>query len=255
MTRFICLKCGDKYSYDYVNILASRVRHFLPSLSDFICYTDQPEGIDPTIQVRMLPNTADADALGIDGWWWKCWIVSQPHAGENIYMDLDILINGDCSPYRPKIPEQLGVLHSPGLMNSIINSSVLSWYDGIPSLWRQFVAKRAYFEVREQSVPRYLYSLLWLNMHCRRPFAPPLWTRNIGDQEVITYCECQGDLKLNFFPKSETAWLHVGRELNRAGSPAGGWDGTQSTVICKGPRNPHENLRHPLVESLWKKIG
>lgn len=249
MTRFICLKCGDKYSCDYVNILASRMRHFLPSLNQFICYTDQPEGIDKEIEVRLLP-----EAPNISGWWWKCWLVSQPHAGENIYMDLDVLINGDCSSYRPPAPERLGVLHSPGFMNSIINSSVLSWRDGIPSLWRRFLAKREYFEVRKQSVPSYLRSLLWLNTQCRRPSAPPLWTRNIGDQEVITYCERQGDFVLDFFPKRNTAWLHVGRELNRTGQVAGGWDGTQSTVICKGPRNPHENLRHPLVESLWKKI-
>ena len=249
MTRFICLKCGDKYSSDYVNILFSRVRHYLPSLGDFICYTDQPEGIDPAIEVRALPAADD-----VSGWWWKCWILSQPHAGENIYMDLDILINGDCSAYRPLQSGCLRALHSPGFMNSVINSSVLAWRDGLPTLWQHFLSKRHYFEVRSQSILRYLASLWWLNQHCRSLLAPPLWTRNIGDQEVITYGVRQGDFALAFFSREETAWINVGLEISKTGQLAGAWDGKQSTVICKGPRNPHENLRHPLVESLWKKI-
>lgn len=214
LTRFICLKQGHKYGIDYVNILHNRVRHYLRSLDDFICYTDTPDlKFDDGITVINLPTD-----LGIHGWWWKTWILGQDHPGENLYMDLDVLITGPLEVYRP------GPTGLWGLWNrDRLNSSILGWRNSLPTVWTRFDQQR--------------------NRH--------LGIGGVhGDQEIINECVAQGDFEQHWYADSYTAWLDVKTPqlLGR------GWTGHQSTVICKGPRNPHDHPNHPLVRAYWRKM-
>jgi hypothetical protein len=213
MTRFICLKQGHKYGIEYVNILHNRVRYYLPSLQEFICYTDTPDlKFDEGIEVHNLP-TIDR----VSGWWWKCWILAQDHPGENLYMDLDMLVTGDLSVYRPRKPHTLYSLWNIHHMNS----SILGWYDTVPKVWDTFWNNRGYHLGRGGT-----------------------W----GDQDIINECVDRGDFERIAYPDEFTAWLNI------TGTPARNWQGTQKTIVCKGPRNPHENNDHPLVRAYWRKL-
>ena len=214
MTRFICLKQGNKYGIDYVNILHNRVRHNLHNLDEFVCYTDTPElKFDDGITVKLLPDIPE-----VYGWWWKCWILAQHNPGRNLYMDLDMLIVGDCDVYRP-LGDGL-----TGLLNAIhLNSSILAWNHSVPEIWTRFEDNKSSYLGAEGI---------------------------IGDQEVINDTVEYLSLELHYWDIRYTAWLDVktpdilARNMNT----------NTRTIVCKGPRNPHEHLDHQLVKAYWRKI-
>lgn len=212
--RFICLKQGHKYGIDYVNILHNRMRHYLPKMSEFVCYTDTPDmKFDEGISVRELPNIPN-----MHGWWWKCWILGETHPGQNLYMDLDMLITGDCSVYKPRGSGLTGLWNIHHL-----NSSVLAWQDSLPEVWQRFTDRQTWYQTRGGVV---------------------------GDQEVINDTVQNYGMKLHYWPDTYTAWIDV-KTPGRLGR---NWTGSQSVLVCKGPRNPHENLSHPLVQQYWRKL-
>lgn len=88
----VCVKAGQKYGPEYVNILHDMVRRNLLEGTEgkFICFTDDPSGLNPGIEAREIPD-------GIGGWWAKLTLfkpnVFEP--GERIvYFDLDVVITG-----------------------------------------------------------------------------------------------------------------------------------------------------------------
>jgi hypothetical protein len=221
MTRVICLKQGNKYGPEYVRILHNRVRAYLPTLEEFVCYTDTRDqfethyGRDESgITIQDLPGD-----LPISGWWWKCWILGQEHPGENIFFDLDVLITGNLEGYRPKTADGLW-----GLWNTYhLNSSILGWHNSLPTVWDRFWRRRG-------------THLGMGGVH--------------GDQEIINEAVAEGDFKQYWYPEDLTAWINVKQPALLARA----WTGTQKTVICKGPRNPHEHPNHPLVQAYWRTL-
>lgn len=213
MTRFICLKQGHKYGVEYVNILHNRIRATTPTVEEFICYTDTPDvEFDPGIDVRTLPT----NITKIKTWWWKTWILAQDHPGTNLYMDLDMLIAGDCSVYAPR---GSGLT---GLWNRVhLNSSVLAWQDSLPQVYLEFDRRKHWYMGRGGVV---------------------------GDQEVINDTVSIGKLKLQYWPDTYTAWLDVKHPTRLAQNLTP----NTRTIVCKGPRNPHENLEHELVQQYWR---
>lgn len=93
MINIVCVKWGTKYGAEYVNILFDMVNRNLTVGGDrrFICFTDDPTGIDATIQVRALPGD-------LEGWWNKLYLFKEGVFDEGdkvIYLDLDTVITGD----------------------------------------------------------------------------------------------------------------------------------------------------------------
>jgi hypothetical protein len=87
-----CIKKGDKYGPEYVNILESMVSHNVRRLLfDFVCFTDNPIGISK--KVRVLPLPFDAP-----GWWGKMGLYMPSIPGISterlLFLDLDIVITG-----------------------------------------------------------------------------------------------------------------------------------------------------------------
>ncbi len=66
----LCLKWGDKYSAEYVNILYNMVNRNLTIDYEFICFTENSKGIDKHITVKPLPK------ISVTGWWYKPWFLS-----------------------------------------------------------------------------------------------------------------------------------------------------------------------------------
>lgn len=89
---FVCLKAGDAYGPEYVNILFDMVRRNLREGTPgrFVCITDNPTGLHEAIETIPLP----AD---LETWWGKLYMFKRGLFADGercIFMDLDTLIIG-----------------------------------------------------------------------------------------------------------------------------------------------------------------
>ena len=58
MKNVICMKWGTKFSPEYVNVLASRVKKNITGDYRFVCFTDDTTGLSPLVETRPLPETS-----------------------------------------------------------------------------------------------------------------------------------------------------------------------------------------------------
>jgi uncharacterized Rossmann fold enzyme len=91
-TIVACVKWGSMYGAEYVNILHDMVRRNLSNNvpGKFVCFTDDPSGLDDGIEVRFLPE-------GLGGWWNKIFLFSDAAFDKGdrvVYFDLDTVITG-----------------------------------------------------------------------------------------------------------------------------------------------------------------
>lgn len=97
----VCLKFGTKYSARYVNTLYTMVERNLTMPHKFICYTEDPTGVDKHIETRPLPAMRN-----VSGWWFKP-MFFDPSLGLDgtiLFLDLDIIIFKNINhlfEYRP----------------------------------------------------------------------------------------------------------------------------------------------------------
>jgi len=149
----VCIKQGDKYGLEYVNILASMVKRNLTIPHEFLCYTDQPAGIRPDISC--LPMLCE-----YPGWWSKIGLYQEKLPGvvtdRMLYLDLDVVITGsldDIVQYSGDFiaardwPE--GSLNDKGGMNS---SVMLLKVGSRAEVWNRFdleIARRDYYGDQE----------------------------------------------------------------------------------------------------------
>ena len=108
----VCVKYGNKYGADYVNKLFSMVKKHLPRQHDFICFTENPSGLDPEIEVVDLFQDKPGESHNFRKDWKLWWSKVNIFDGYNyrfkvseekpqisvLYIDLDMIITGDISP-------------------------------------------------------------------------------------------------------------------------------------------------------------
>ena len=88
MISVVCVKNGTKYGPEYVNRLYRAVDKHLTIDHEFVCLTDDPQGLE---------CEAAYDMSGLPGWWAKMRLFD-PHSGLRIsrhkmlYFDLDTII-------------------------------------------------------------------------------------------------------------------------------------------------------------------
>jgi hypothetical protein len=90
MINVICLKHGDKYNPMYVNNLYNMVGRHLSLPHRFVCFTDDPRGINKNVETRPLPKE-----IPLTGWWWKPYVFKADHFEQgdtNFFLDLDMVI-------------------------------------------------------------------------------------------------------------------------------------------------------------------
>ena len=142
MNHVVCVKWGNKYVSEYVNVLKRMVARHTTVPYQFNCLTDDPNGIDPDVNIISLPKEP-----GIVTWWSKLWMFSpdMPLKGNILFFDLDVVIF-----------DNIDVLftHNKGKFNIIrdfnrcripdwkqSNSSVMRWETGtMDYLWNDFRA-------------------------------------------------------------------------------------------------------------------
>ena len=87
----VCIKQGPLYGAEYVNILYSMVERNLSVPHEFVCFTDDPEGLQAGI--RFFPPLSDRP-----GWWSKMELYRETIPGVNtpriLFLDLDVVVTG-----------------------------------------------------------------------------------------------------------------------------------------------------------------
>ena len=130
----ICIKWGNKFSSEYVNRLYKMVKKNLTLPYRFVCFTDNPEGINEDIEIKPLPYIDDS---GIpDRMWKKLGLFSKELSdlsGTALFLDLDIIIRKSLNPFFEKEGEFF-IIKDYDFPNDIIgNSSVFRFNIGAHS--------------------------------------------------------------------------------------------------------------------------
>ncbi len=93
--NIVTLKWGTRYGSEYVNRLARSVRKNITGDVDIVCFTDDPQGIDSSIQVFAIPEIELPERAAVTGWRKLCLFRTDiPIEGECLFLDLDLVITG-----------------------------------------------------------------------------------------------------------------------------------------------------------------
>ena len=165
----ICLKHGNKYGADYVNTLESMVRRNCTMSFEFVCFTDDPTGINSTVRTMPLSN-----AYGVAGWWHKPLLFNPDNPvgirGDTIlYMDLDVIVFKNIDKLLTYEQGKFCVIRdfnrSANPQWQKFNSSVVRWQIGQhPQIYNDFIRTAA------SQVRRFHGDQDWLYAQVRKDF-------------------------------------------------------------------------------------
>lgn len=220
MLHIVCVNHGnfEKRGAQYVNILFDMVRRNLAEgfKGKFVCFTDDPAGLDPGIEPRELPG-------GLIGWWNKLYLFKEGVFDEGdrvVYFDLDTLIVGrldEIVQYDGEFAIMRDLFHETPYGGSVYNrwqSAVMAWCGGFGHhLWARFVA---------QGCPNVTG----------------------GDQVWIAENQPTADILQDLFPGKFCSYKANGRKLPK----------TESVVCFHGRPRPHEVVEG-WVPDVWKRGG
>ena len=142
----VCVKYGSKYGPIYVNRLASMVRRWSSVETDFICFTEDPSGLDTGIRTLPLP-IRNLSGQKIHGYWNKLALFRdriQEVSSHMLYFDLDVVITGTIEPllFYDSDFAMASNCYAPSF-----SSSVMRIKNGVrPEIWTDF----SEFEVEEE---------------------------------------------------------------------------------------------------------
>ena len=89
-----CLKWGNLYGPEYVNRAYGGVCKHFQEPFDFVCYTDNSEGISPKIQIKDIQELRPYNTRMVFTYE-KLMLIGQDEYKENFWIDLDLLIHKD----------------------------------------------------------------------------------------------------------------------------------------------------------------
>lgn len=183
--NIITLKWGDRYGAEYVNRLASAVRRNTSGPISVICFTDDPSGIDPSVEIHPIPEIALPAEAMVTGWRKLCLFREDlPVEGLGLFLDLDIVITGSLDGFftfgeshdipiiHNWLPAHKTLLRKDPLIG---NSSVFRFQlNQCGFVWDQFLREKDWALANFRPPQSYL-------THCIRPrmkFWPDDWVRS-----------------------------------------------------------------------------
>jgi len=137
--NILVLKHGQKYSADYVNKMYNMVSANLEYDFNFYCITEDPDHLNPKINVILLPTVA------VTGWWYKPYIFSAdlPIEGTILYLDLDLVVTNSLNRLFDFYPSEYCIIRD--FTRSMrpnwekYNSSVVRFEKGqLDYVWQKF---------------------------------------------------------------------------------------------------------------------
>jgi hypothetical protein len=126
MRTIACMKWGTKYGPGYANVLLAMLNRFMTSPFRLICFTDDPDGLDPAIETRPLPEVPIPPGSPERGWN-KLGLfhpdIDLP-AEPVLFLDLDVVITGSMDVFF-EVPGEFRISNDwdwrkPGVGNSSV---------------------------------------------------------------------------------------------------------------------------------------
>ncbi len=91
------MKWGKAFPADYVNVLYNAVQDHLSASFEFVCVTNEPEGLHPAVKVMAIPDMGLPPEAWARGAWPKISLLKPglfPDGAQVLFVDLDSMING-----------------------------------------------------------------------------------------------------------------------------------------------------------------
>lgn len=112
--NIVTIKWGALYGPEFANRLYAAVKRNLSRPHQFVCFTDNPEGLDPGIKVFPIPYVPMPDYYLNSGWRKICLFREDlPISGPSLFMDLDLVITGPLDDFfEYGEPEQIPIIHN-----------------------------------------------------------------------------------------------------------------------------------------------
>lgn len=167
MYNVVCIKWGDKYGPNFVNILRAMVKRNLSFPHRFICFTEDSSGLDDDIEILPLIETE------LKGWWHKLTLFKPKLfdlSGKTLYLDLDVVIVNSLDPMFER-EEKFSIIadwayarrHIRGKdkIKIMYNSSVFMYDIGAhPNVWDEFAVNPERISKRHPGGDQE-----WISMH------------------------------------------------------------------------------------------
>ena len=162
--NIVCLKWGDKFSHEHVNRLYRMVCKNFHDDFNFICHTENANGIDRNITIQPLPD------YDLENWWWKLTLFQYSTKTPTMFLDLDVVIQNDITHFKDyaKINKlrMIKAYWKPWLENAKpdikrqfdmnLNSSVLVWTGDLTEIWVQFIKDPDFYMLKYKGIDSYL---------------------------------------------------------------------------------------------------
>lgn len=111
--NIVCMKWGTAYGPHYVNRLRAMAARHMTRPFRFMCFTDDPAGLDPEVETAPLPPiTLDAYQ---DLPWKKVALFNRQLAdlqGTALFLDLDLIVVDSLEPFFDFEPGKLCIIHN-----------------------------------------------------------------------------------------------------------------------------------------------
>jgi hypothetical protein len=148
MQTVICLRWGQRYGLEYVNCLYSMVRRHTRRPLRFVCFTDDPSGYDPAIELKPMPPFTLPEYMRFHPFrrmfiWQE---TLDDLTGNVLHLDLDMLVTGSIDDFFDFRPEMTFCVAENWTQRGrgIGNMSVFRFRAGShPYIWERFVADPA----------------------------------------------------------------------------------------------------------------
>ena len=136
-----CMKWGVKYGPEYVNKLFNMVKRNSTVPFNFVCYTDNPDGLLDKIDARPLPEMSFKD--GKERGWRKLSLFRKDIdlSGRVLFLDLDVVVVGNIDEYFTMDGDVILTKHwKPSKKQGIGQTSVYRFEAGAhPELYEYFM--------------------------------------------------------------------------------------------------------------------
>lgn len=155
--NIICLKWGDKFSHEHVNRLYRMVCKNFHGDFNFICHTENANGIDRNVIIQPLPD------YDLENWWWKLTLFEHPTRTSTMFLDLDIVIQNDITHLKNLCEKNMLCLikaywkpYDITEYDTKLNSSIMIWSGDCTDMWNKFEKNQDYYMLKYNGIDSYL---------------------------------------------------------------------------------------------------
>lgn len=197
--NFITLKWGKKYGPEYVNRLYNTLLNIYTGSFKFCCYTDDPTGIDSQIIIKDIAElrTEETNCFTIE----KMFLFDGRLKGNNVILDLDILIQKNFYPYFEQYQFTEGRFLKNGDWCDVeyselaartgtcyINSSFVTWKDDQLKCVLDFYKEhKDIIEFKYEDLDTFLFQALRKNLHYHPYSAAMSYNYNSYREDIKDY--------------------------------------------------------------------